>query len=228
MSEVTMDHIIYLDNHLMVLHKPAGMLVQRDRTGDESLLDLARAYLKKRFNKPGNVYLGLVHRLDRPVSGVIVFARTSKAAARLSAQFRERRVEKVYRAVVEGEIAAAGELTDRMIRSGATSRIEEGDGGREARLSFRRLLCGHGRSLVEINLGTGRHHQIRLQLAHTGHPIIGDFRYGSKTKFGERAIALQATTLTLFHPTRQERISFSALPDESLEALLQPPAASPC
>lgn len=217
--DIAVPDIIFLDNHLFVVYKPAGMLVQKDRTGDPSLLDLAKAYVKRHFSKPGNVYLGLVHRLDRPVSGVIVFARTSKAAARLSEQFREGRVEKIYQAVVEGEIADRGELEDRIIRSGSSSYVGKGDAGQLARLSFQRLKSSSNSSLVEINLGTGRHHQIRVQLSNLGYPIVGDFRYGSKTKYKEGAIALHARSLSITHPTLKERMTFTSEPDDSWDKL---------
>lgn len=217
--DIAVPDIIFLDNHLLVVYKPAGMLVQKDRTGDPSLLDLAKAYVKGHFSKPGNVYLGLVHRLDRPVSGVIVFARTSKAAARLSEQFREGRVEKIYQAVVEGEIAESGELEDRIIRSGSSSYVGKGGEGKLAHLSFQRLKSSKGRSLLEITLGTGRHHQIRVQLSNLGYPIVGDFRYGSKAKYKEGAIALHARSLSITHPTRKERMTFTAEPDNFFENL---------
>jgi RluA family pseudouridine synthase len=202
--------ILYSDNHLLVIRKPAGMLVQGDRTGDTSLLDYAREYIKDKFNKPGNVYLGLVHRLDRPTSGVVVFALTSKAAKRLSEQFRVGSVQKIYWALVEGKTPTNGTLVDRIHRHGPTSHIVRGDGGQRAELSFRRLRYHKGVSWVEIELATGRHHQIRVQFSHRGHPVIGDFRYGSKVKFGKKALALHARSLTISHPTRKEEMTFLA------------------
>ncbi len=204
---------LFVDNHLFVVRKPTGMLVQGDRTGDRSLLDWGREYVKEKYRKPGNVYLGLVHRLDRPVSGVVVFARTSKAAGRLAEQFRTRQVRKVYWAVVEGKIPGEGRLVDRLVRRGATSRIATGGEGQEAELSFRRLDAAGGRSWVEIELDTGRHHQIRVQFAHLGHPVIGDFRYGSKVQFPQRALALHARSLSLNHPTKREPMTFTAEPE---------------
>ncbi|MCP4755711.1 MAG: RluA family pseudouridine synthase [Proteobacteria bacterium] len=202
--------VIYIDNHLLVVRKPAGMLVQGDRTGDISLLEHARIYLKREFNKPGNVYLGLVHRLDRPVSGVVVLARTSKAAARLSEQFRKKEVTKIYWALVQGKISAHGKLTSRIERNGATSRIVVGNSGKIASLLYRRIAHGNGISLVEVELETGRHHQIRVQLADQGYPILGDFRYGSKVKFPKKALALHARGLTVAHPVRKEKMEFVA------------------
>ena len=202
--------ILYTDNHLLVVRKPAGLLVQGDRTGDTSLLDCARQYIKDQFNKPGNVYLGLVHRLDRPTSGVVVFALTSKAAKRLSEQFREGNVRKIYWALVQGKTPMEGTLVDRIRRHGPKSHISKGTDGQYAELSFRRLRYRKGMSWIEIELATGRHHQIRVQFAHRGHPVIGDFRYGSKIKFGQRALALHARSLTISHPTRKEEMTFVA------------------
>ena len=206
---------IFIDNHLLVINKPTGILVQGDRSGDLSLLDMAKAYIKEKYAKPGNVYLGLVHRLDRPASGLVVLARTSKAAARLSEQFRERRVSKVYLALVEGEVPPEAYWSDRIIRNGVTSRIGTNDEGGLARLSYRCIKCEKNVSLVEINLETGRHHQIRLQFSSRGFPLLGDFRYGSKITFGDKAIALHARSLTLSHPTKNEIMTFAAEPDNS-------------
>ncbi len=190
------------------MNKPPGMLVQGDITGDASLLDWCKAYLKEKFNKEGKVYLGLVHRLDRPVSGVVVFARTSKAAARLSEQFRQKNVEKVYLALAEGRVPHEGELVDQIVRDGATSRIAAE--GQKADLAFRRLKYDNGISLVEVRPGTGRHHQIRLQFASRGYPLLGDFRYGSKIRFGNKAIALHAASIAIIHPTLKEKMVFRA------------------
>jgi RluA family pseudouridine synthase len=205
--------VLYVDNHLLAVCKPAGMLTQGDRTGDTSLLELCRTYVKQHFNKPGNVFLGLVHRLDRPVSGVVVLARTSKAAARLSAQFRARQVEKTYWALVEGEIPAEGSLVDCIGRRGVTSHIAKETPGVRAELHFTRLGYRQGISWVEINLGTGRHHQIRVQFAHYGYPIVGDLRYGATQPFTRHALALHARALSLSHPTRAQALTFIAEPE---------------
>ena len=205
--------IIYLDNHLLVLNKPAGVLIQGDKTGDETLFDQAKLYLKKTFNKPGNVYLGLIHRLDRPVSGVVVFARTSKAASRLSEQFRKKSVTKVYRALVEGNTDEQGTLKDRILRKGPTSHIVKSDQGKQAILIYRRLQQKSGLSHLEITIETGRHHQIRVQLSHLGFPILGDFRYGSKREFPQRSIALHAHSINLQHPVSKKQLIFTAKPE---------------
>jgi RluA family pseudouridine synthase len=205
--------ILYVDNHLLTVCKPAGMLTQGDSTGDLSLLELCRTYVKQQFNKPGNVFLGLVHRLDRPVSGVVVLARTSKAAARLSAQFRTRQVQKTYWALVEGKIPAEGTLIDRLGRRGVRSHIAQRTPGVLAELHFTRLGYCQGISWVEINLGTGRHHQIRVQFAHYGYPLVGDFRYGATQPFTPHALALHARALSLRHPTRPQALTFTAEPE---------------
>lgn len=201
-------NVIYCDNHLLVVRKPAGALTQPDRTGDPTLIDIAKAYVRERFHKPGEVYLACVHRIDRPVSGIVVFARTSKAAGRLHEQFRERDVRKTYWAIVEGITPRTGVLRDRLARHGRTSHVTEGDGGKEAKLVFRRVRKLGARSALEIDLHTGRHHQIRVQLSAAGHPILGDTRYGSKHTFHERAIALHAHAVTLVHPTRRQLVTF--------------------
>jgi 23S rRNA pseudouridine1911/1915/1917 synthase len=190
--------MLYTDNHLLVVYKAPGLLAQGDRTGDASLVDHAKAWLKAQYQKPGNVYVGLVHRLDRPVGGVMVLARTSKAAARLSQQFRERRVDKVYQAIVEGSLSP---------REGV---LEGGLDGKDCRLSYRTLAAGAHRSELEVRPHTGRKHQIRRQLAEAGHPIVGDRRYGAKGALARRCIALAATSLEFDHPTRDERLCFGA------------------
>lgn len=204
--------VFFEDNHLLALYKPSGILVQADRTGDTSLLELARRWLKERYGKPGNVFLGLVHRLDRPVAGVILFGRTSKAAARLSEQFRTGAVKKRYLAVVEGVMReSSGRLVHRLERiPGRSSRIVSGDppGSREARLNYRVIDNCRSRSLVEIDLDTGRHHQIRAQMSHIGHPVVGDLRYGAPAPLPGKQVALIARELVVTHPTLRQSCSF--------------------
>ncbi|MGE5255467.1 MAG: RluA family pseudouridine synthase [Hyphomicrobiales bacterium] len=205
--------VIFEDNHLLALYKPAGLLVQGDESGEVCLLDLAKAWIKERHQKPGRVFLGLVHRLDRPVAGALVLARTSKAAGRLSHQIRTRQVHKLYLAVVEGRLPSVeGELAHHIERGERSSRIVEAGAplGREARLSYRVRAAAGSRSLVEIVLLTGRKHQIRLQLAHIGCPIVGDVRYGASTALADRQIALFAKQIVLEHPTRCEQLSLDA------------------
>ena len=210
--------VLYEDNHLLGVYKPAGVLVQGDATGDTTLLEMAKSYIAERYAKPGNVYLGLVHRLDRPVAGVVLFARTSKAASRLSKQFRERTVEKVYWAVVEGQPEPPqGALTAYISRDGRQSQVRRtaADGARLAELRYRTLETRGGRSLLEVSLGTGRHHQIRAQLAHHGHPIVGDVKYGASAALPRKRIALLAKRLVVSHPTRDETVKLeSPVPDD--------------
>lgn len=206
--------VLYEDNHCIAVIKPARVLTAGDKTGDVSLLDLVKEYLKKKYHKPGNVFVGLVHRLDRPVSGVVLFARTSKAAARLSEQFRKATVEKKYRAIVEGSVAdSAGELVDWLVKNEATNIVHsvapDLPGARESRLRYRRIKQARGLTLLEVTPETGRSHQIRVQLAVRGHPIVGDGKYGSKKSL-HGTIALHAAELTFAHPTRDERITVAA------------------
>ncbi len=206
--------VLYLDNHLLVVRKPIGMLVQGNHTSDDNLLDLGKAFLKVKFNKPGNVFLGLVHRLDRPVSGVVVFARTSTAARRLSEQFRKRTVEKRYWALVQGKISENGRLVNYLARRQTKSRVVEDENrGQRAELSFERLAYKDGVSWVEVDLATGRHHQIRVQFAHFGHPLLGDYKYGSRKPFPNRSVALHARSLSVVHPTKKEQMTFEAEPE---------------
>jgi 23S rRNA pseudouridine1911/1915/1917 synthase len=200
--------ILHEDNHLLALYKPAGLLVQGDQTGQPSLLDLGKAWLKERYNKPGEVFLGLVHRLDRPVAGVLIFCRTSKAARRVSEQFRLGKVAKYYLAILEGKLKAdSGRLIHQVERhDDRSSRIvtKRTSTSQEARLSYQLLDTIGTKSLVQINLETGRHHQIRLQMAHIGHPVLGDLRYGASAPLPQKQIALFARRLTVTHPTRND------------------------
>ena len=217
--------VLFEDNHLLVMVKPAGMLTQADRTGDVSLFELAKRYLKEEYEKPGEVYLGLVHRLDRPVGGVIVFARTSKAARRLSEQFRSHDTKKIYWAVVEGApCPPEGELIDSLIKSGTMMRAAPPGtaGGREARLIYRTLDSRGDKSLLEVELVTGRKHQIRAQLAAMGSPIVGDIKYGAKGGLSGRrdqgdivgTIRLFARSLAFRHPITGREIVIEARPPE--------------
>lgn len=205
--------VFYEDNHLLVVYKPSGLLIQGDCTGDVCLLELARQYIKIRYEKPGNVFLALVHRLDRPVAGVVVFARTSKAASRLGRQFRTGRVEKQYLAVVHGVVPGrGGDLVNNMERKGPTSRIVSAPTAKsqEARLSYRVLGFAENKTFLEIDLDTGRHHQIRAQLAYLGFPVMGDLRYGAPNPLPQKQLALFAHKLSFDHPTKQHRLNFTA------------------
>ncbi len=209
------NYILYMDNHLLVVNKPAGLLVQGDQTGDLTLLEQSKVFLKEKFDKKGNVYLGLVQRIDRPVSGIVVFARTSKAAGRLSEAIRQRHIRKTYIALVQGVPNQQDKLIDYLDRNGVTSIIADSDTGKKAELSYKRLDSKKNVSLLEIDLHTGRHHQIRVQFSSRGFPILGDFRYGSKTRFGNKALALHASRLSLQHPVSKEWMTFKSYPDSS-------------
>lgn len=206
---------VYEDNHLLVVVKPQGKLTQSDETGDLSLQDECKRYIREKYQKPGEVYLGLVHRLDRPVGGLVAFARTSKAASRLSEQLRTHHMEREYLAVVEGEdLPARGDLRDWLLQGedGLVRVVPEGTpGAKEARLRYERLGARDGTALVHLRLETGRKHQIRVQLSHLGYPIRYDMRYGH----GERGrdIALFGAVLRLTHPTLKKEMTFTACPE---------------
>jgi len=207
--------VIYEDNHLLVVNKPAllpTMGVAEDRP---SLLTIAKQYIKTNYHKPGNVYLGIVSRLDAPVTGVVLLARTSKAAARLTAQFRAGSVEKIYWAMVEGEVRQdAGELADWLYKDERHRRVHIGRPGqpnaKEARLAYRVLQRWPRRTLLEIVLETGRKHQIRVQLSQHGHPVVGDRKYGAKSGGFGPGIALHSRRLAIDHPTQNRRCKFEA------------------
>lgn len=205
------------DNHVLVVVKPAGLLAQADRTGDPDLLSLAKEWVRREYAKPGRVYLGLVHRIDRPASGVMVLARTSKAAARLAAQFRGRKPVKRYLAIVEGAWTGDGTLVDALLKEGRRVRaVDPGTpGAREAVLEARTLGRKHGLSLLELVLRSGRPHQARVQLARRGHPILGDLKYGARAELDGRNIALHAHCLVFEHPVRREPLAWSAPPPAS-------------
>jgi 23S rRNA pseudouridine1911/1915/1917 synthase len=211
--------VLYEDGHCVAVDKPAGILVQGDRTGDPTLVQAVETYLRQRYRKRGRVYVGVVHRLDRPVSGVLLLARTSKAAARLAAQFRAGSVRKVYVALVEiAPPASAGVLEHHLRKDAATNRthvVAPGEpGARMARLGYRVLDTHPGGTLMEVRPETGRSHQIRVQLAAAGAIIVGDLRYGSRRQLGAR-IALHASSLEFEHPTRHDTVTVTApLPPE--------------
>lgn len=204
-------NVLYIDNHILAVNKPPGIPVQGDISGDPSLFAQAKTFIKQKYKKPGNVYLALIHRIDRPASGVVLFARTSKAAGRLSEQLRENTMKKIYTAIVDGCIDLKGEYRDYIVRKAVNSYISQsGIHGKYSTLTFSRQSIFKNQSLVKIYLKTGRHHQIRVQFSHRGHPIIGDFRYGSKRKFPGKALALHAKTIQFQHPTLKKETIISA------------------
>ena len=205
--------VFFEDNHVLSLYKPAGLLMQGDRSGAPCLLDLARSWIKERHHKPGRVFLGLVHRLDRPVAGIVLFARTSKAASRLSARIREGQIRKSYIAILEGiPPSPSGDLVHFFECEKGRNRIQSipGKGVKEARLSFQVLESVGKQTLVKINLQTGRKHQIRLQFAQIGCPVMGDMRYGASAPLSGRQIALFSKEIAFQHPTRPEEITLSS------------------
>ena len=210
--------VLYEDNHLIVAIKPAGVLSQSDGSNAPDMLTILKAYIKDKYQKPGEVYLGLVHRLDRPVSGVMVFARTSKAASRLSEQIRTRRVEKIYRCVVNGVLEGEGRLDNFISKDEASNTVTVSDvekpGFKASYLDYRALASKDGMTLAEVKLGTGRSHQIRAQMAHAGHPLLGDQKYGKKDE-RTKDIALEAYKLSFEHPVKREFITFEAPIPES-------------
>ena len=207
--------VLFEDNHCLAINKPAGLLAQGDITGEESLLDLARDYLKDKYRKPGNVFVGLVHRLDRPTSGVVVLARTSKGASRLSEQFRDGLVKKVYWAVVQGRCREdEGVWNDTLLKDELRNLVDvvpKGTaGGQDATLAFKVLGRSMRSTWLEVRPVTGRSHQIRVQLASRELPILGDKKYGATSIVtaldGKPRVALHASELTFKHPTRDEMI----------------------
>jgi 23S rRNA pseudouridine1911/1915/1917 synthase len=211
--------VLYEDNHCLAVNKPAGLLSQGDRSGEPSLVDVAAEYLKTRYAKPGDAYVGLLHRLDRPASGVMILAKTGKAAARVAEQFRSATIAKLYWAIVEGlppedsglwtDSLAKDRLANRSFTQPANDRV-----GKEASVEYRVLERWIRRSKLELAPRTGRSHQLRVQLASRGLPILGDLKYGSKERLeaidGRLRIALHARQITFAHPTRHEPITIVA------------------
>lgn len=214
--------VLYEDNHVLVINKRASDITQGDKTGDETLPDKIKAYLKEKYNKPGNVFCGVVHRLDRPTSGALVFARTSKALERLNAQFREKETQKTYWAIVENapernEATLTHFLKKNEQQNKSYASQKETPGSKKAVLHYRLLLSSDRYHLLEVNLETGRHHQIRCQLASIGCCIKGDVKYGAKRSNPDASINLHARKLSFTHPTTKEEISITApVPDDAL------------
>lgn len=204
-------NIFYEDNHILVVEKPINTLSQSDNTKDIDLLTLVKQYIKEKYNKPGNVYVGLVHRLDRPVGGIMVFAKTSKAAARLSKEIVNQEMKKSYLAIVDGIINEKHGIYQDKVEKCSNGNSIISDKGKKAILEYEVLERNkkENKTLVKINLKTGRHHQIRVQFSYHGHPLSGDQRYGKKDK---TQIALYAYYLELIHPITKRKLSFKSLP----------------
>ncbi len=205
-------NILYEDNHIIVIIKEPNVLVQSDDTKDLDLITRIKSYLKDKYEKKGNVYLGLVHRLDRPVGGIMIFAKTSKAASRLSEDFRTNKVKKTYVALVHGNTKDNDTLINYLIKDETTntSSVTNKELGKEAILEYKKLNYKENMSLLEINLKTGRHHQIRVQLSNINHPIYGDQRYGMD-KVGIQ-IHLYASSIEFIHPVKKEVMIFNNYP----------------
>lgn len=207
--------VLHEDNHIIIINKAAGEIVQGDKTGDASLCDILKQYLKEKYNKPGNVFVGLPHRLDRPVSGVVVFAKTSKALERLNEMFRTGAVKKIYWAITkETPQPAEGTLSHWIVRNEKMNKSfaykKEVKEGKHAILNYRTLRNSQNYTLVEVELKTGRHHQIRCQLSAIGCPIKGDLKYGAKRSNPDGSISLHARKVEFIHPVSKAQISIEA------------------
>ena len=209
------DRILYEDNHLLIVNKEPSEIVQGDKTGDVCLLDDVKSYIKETYNKPGNVYAGLVHRIDRPVSGAVIFAKTSKALSRMTLKIKEREFSKTYLAIVKNKPPQeAGELSDYMIKNEAQNKSyivnSNTKGAKLAQLRYRVIGSSDSYYLLEVELITGRHHQIRAQLAHMGCPIKGDLKYGFPRSNPDASISLHAYKVKFEHPTTKNPITVTA------------------
>jgi len=210
--------VLFEDNHLLVVEKPPNMAVQADLSGDRDLLTTLKEYIKGKYNKPGDAFLGLVHRLDRPVGGVMVFARTSKSASRISEQIRSRTIQKIYFAIVEGLTDSLhGTLKDYLIKDPKSNTVsvvsQNTKRSQEAILHYEAIRQDENKTLLKIVLETGRAHQIRVQLSNIGHPLVGDLKYGRKGKKGfTKSLALWSYSLSFNHPIRNEKLKFISIP----------------
>lgn len=215
-------NVVYEDNHIIIVNKQSGEIVQGDKTGDTPLSHIVKQYIKEKYNKPGNVFLGVVHRLDRPVSGLVVFAKTSKALSRLNEMFRTGDVHKTYWAIVKkNDIAPEATLTDWLTRNERQNKSyahnREVPGAKKAVLSYKVRSMSDNYMLLEVRLMTGRHHQIRCQLAHMGCPIKGDLKYGSPRSNPDGSISLMSRRVEFVHPVSKETIAVEApVPDDRL------------
>lgn len=219
---ITRNRILYEDNHLIAINKKCGELTQGDKTGDLSLIDDIKDYLKETYNKPGNVYLGLPHRLDRPTSGVVLYCKTEKALIRMNEEFKGSGVKKTYLAIVDNKPKNdEGELIHYITRNSESNKSiakkEETKGSKIAKLSYRYIASSEKYHLLEIHLHTGRHHQIRAQLAALGIHIKGDLKYGASRSNKDGGICLHSYSISFPHPVRKDQITItSPLPDDPL------------
>ena len=207
--------ILYEDNHILIINKNVGQLVQGDKTGDKSLLELLKSFMKERDQKPGNVFLGLVHRIDRPTSGLVIYAKTSKALSRLTQMVKNREIKKTYWAIVPKEIIPQSQtLTHYLKKNEKNNKAivynKETDGAKKAILNYQIIKTLDNYMLLEIDLQTGRHHQIRAQLSKIGVPIKGDLKYGAPRSNPDGGISLHARSLEFIHPVSKEQINITA------------------
>ena len=200
-------NVVYEDNHIIVVEKPINVPTQADDSKDLDMLTMVKEYVKEKYNKPVNVYIGLVHRLDRPVGGIMVFARTSKAAARLTEQVKNHTFKKEYYAVVEGKAKESDELRDFLLKDSKTNITKVDKNGKEAILNYKLIEFRDGYSLVDVDLKTGRSHQIRVQFSSRNLPLYGDQKYNKNSKVGEQ-LALFSKKITFMHPITKENITF--------------------
>lgn len=210
-------NVLFEDNHLIIVNKRAGDIVQGDKTGDKPLSEVVKEYLKEKYNKPGDVFLGVVHRLDRPTSGIIIFARTSKALERLNKMLREKLIKKTYWAVVKQspnkqENTLINYLKKNPKNNKSSVYQREVDGGKKAILHYKTIKVLDNYTLLEVDLETGRHHQIRAQLSAIGSPIKGDLKYGADRSNKDGSIHLHARKIQFVHPVRKEEVRFIASP----------------
>lgn len=219
MKRISERDIIYEDNHIIAIHKPAGMLVQGDHTGDEPLSDLVKDFIKRKYNKPGNVYLGTVHRLDRPVSGIVLFAKTSKALSRLNKMFRDDQIQKTYYALLDRKPKILSATLEHYLIKDSRKNLAKASpkplkGGKRSELSYDYVGTANHKHLIQVRPKTGRPHQIRVQLSKEGMPISGDLKYGAASGRGSY-IYLHAFSLAFEHPVQREKLILHCpLPDE--------------
>lgn len=217
--------IVYEDNHIVIVNKEAGEIVQGDKTGDTPLSEIIKSYLKEKHNKPGNVFCGVVHRIDRPVSGLVIFAKTSKALERLNKMLREGEIHKTYWALVEGKLEKEKDVLENyLVSDGRLNKTftstSNNPQAKKSILSYKTVTVGDRYTLLEINLMTGRKHQIRAQLSAIGHPIKGDLKYGSKRSNRDGSISLQAHKIDFIHPVSKQHISLVLPPTSDMQLIL--------
>lgn len=217
--------VVYEDNHIIIVNKKAGEIVQGDKTGDKPLSETVKEYIKEKYNKPGNVFCGVVHRIDRPVSGLVIFARTSKALERLNRMLRDGEIHKTYHALVEGAPAKdEALLEDLLVSDGRINKTFIAKPGtpdaKLSRLKYRTIEKGDRYTLLEVNLLTGRKHQIRAQLSAMGHPIKGDLKYGARRSNKDGGISLEAHRIEFIHPVSKQTIDIS-LPERTISEIVK-------